>query len=185
MPGSRQWGWLRMTKPIARQDRLDTDDKMKLTQTLPALVALLIGSAICSNLVLAADGRDEYWAVIDRFFEHLAMDESQDAVNLLTRMTPYAEEIEAEMANVAFQLGALENTMGQYRAHEVLLHEVVAGRLAYLYVFVAYDRQPLKMEFQFYRPQDEWRFKNYSFSDKIDQEIVELAKIRLLDNVVP
>jgi len=61
----------------------------------------------------------------------------------------------------------------------VILKKVLGDRLIYMYYLVAYDRQPFKFEFQFYRPGDKWVVQNFSFSDKITEDIQEFAKYDL------
>ena len=84
--------------------------------------------------------------------------------------------------NVAIQLAGMKRTHGDYHGHEVLVHEIVLERYAYLMFFVSFARQPLKFEFHYYKPDETWQFQNFRFSDEIDDDIVEAAKYRLLRN---
>ncbi|MEM8815073.1 MAG: hypothetical protein AAFX56_09415 [Pseudomonadota bacterium] len=132
-----------------------------------------------------AEGPDRtYVAKVETFFESVGNGEEQEAIRELPANSPYAEEMSAELENVAFQLSNLGRTLGEYRNHELLIHDVVAERFAYMMFFVAYDRQPLKMEFQFYRPDEDWVFLNYSFSGDLENELVEVAKFKLM-NFIP
>jgi len=54
------------------------------------------------------------------------------------------------------------------------------GRYAYVYVFVAYARQPMRMEFHFYRPQEQWVLQQFSYSDDINDDIATFAKYDLI-----
>ncbi len=134
-----------------------------------------------ASLPGAADDHERpYMEDIEKFFELLAEDKATDAVEGIYASSPYADTIAADMENVAFQLESLGRVHGKYRAHEVLIHKVVAERFAYLMFFVAYDRQPFKMEIRFYRPQDEWFFLGYSFTDGLANDLAEAAQYKLL-----
>lgn len=72
---------------------------------------------------------------------------------------------------------------GNYRGSALILKKVLGERLVYMYYLVAYDRQPLKFEFVFYRPGDKWVVQSFSFSDKITEDIRDFAKYDLVDQM--
>jgi hypothetical protein len=57
-----------------------------------------------------------------------------------------------------------------------------AGRYAYLYYFVAFDRQPLKFEFHCYRASDKWVLQNFKFSDDVDEDFEAAATRELFQD---
>ena len=44
--------------------------------------------------------------------------------------------------------------------------------------FVAFERQPLRFSFQFYRAKDTWVTHSFEYRDDIDEWVKEKAKIR-------
>ena len=152
-------------------------------RTIIALIGASLLLSMASTAVQAADDRHDYWRQYDEFFELLADGDSETALTNLYKTSPYADEIAADMQNVIFQLNGIGRLVGEYRNHEVLIHRLVADRFAYLLVFVAYDRQPMKMEFQFYRPDEEWFFLNFSFADSMSGDIKDAAQFELADPV--
>ncbi|MEO1037438.1 MAG: hypothetical protein AAFX44_17910 [Pseudomonadota bacterium] len=144
----------------------------------------LLTLAMCFPLLSQAEvQRRPYWTQLDAFFESLEAGDAAKAVDRLSASSKYREVMLDELENVILQLASLERRMGKYHSHERLIERIVADRYAYIYMFVAYDRQPLKMEFHFYRSEDEWRFQNFSFSDKIDEDIVAAAQYELLNEI--
>ena len=153
---------------------------MRSTIRLINILALSLPLMLAALPANAADHERPYMKDVARFFELLAEDRATAAVESIYASSPYAETIAQDMDNVAFQLESLGRVHGKYRAHEILVHKVVAERFAYLMFFVAYDRQPFKMEVQFYRPEDEWFFLGYSFTDGLANDLAEAAQFKLL-----
>lgn len=142
---------------------------------------LFIGLLVVSHSAHSDEGRT-YLPVIDEFFKTLADGRGEEAVLELYESSPYAELIKDDIDNLAFQLSNMKRVYGGYKTHETLIHKVVAERYAYLMFFVAYDRQPFKFEMHFYRPDEVWVLQNFSFSDDIDDDIVEWAQYKLLND---
>ena len=56
----------------------------------------------------------------------------------------------------------------------------VRGRFVHVTYLALYDRQPVRMEFQFYRPKDEWIIYSFSFDVKFDDEVEAMARKNIL-----
>lgn len=122
-----------------------------------------------------------YYRIMDRFFELLREDKPGEAVDAIYGTSPYRDAIGDQVANLRAQFVASSSTVfGKYHAHEVLIDREIADRYAYLYVFVAYDRQPLKMEFHFYRPKDTWVLQKFSYSGDVDNDIATFSQYDLM-----
>jgi hypothetical protein len=64
----------------------------------------------------------------------------------------------------------LNNTVeliGEYKGFEKVSEVKRGNSLTQLVYFVKYERQPLRFEFVFYKPDQEWRIQNFIFDDKI------------------
>ncbi|MDJ0750575.1 MAG: hypothetical protein QNJ11_13905 [Woeseiaceae bacterium] len=155
---------------------------MNKSNLLCSFLVSLLASMLIYGTSVASENQRPYLKDVDKFFELMDEGKPEEALLGVYLSSPFKGELEATMRNVAFQLANLNRTHGEYQSHEVLIHKVVAERFAYLMFFVAYDRQPFKVEFQFYRPDEEWFFHKFSFSDNIDDELVEAAKIKLLND---
>ena len=144
--------------------------------SLSILIVVLLAPASLS----AQETDAPYMEQIDQFFAKLAENKGDEAILAVHESSPYAALMADAINNVAIQLAAMQRTYGEYRDHEILIHEVVLERYAYLMFFVSYDRQPFKFEFHFYKPTDDWQFQNFRFSDEVDDDIVEAARLKLL-----
>jgi len=145
-----------------------------------AILSVVIASLLIPDTLAAQESGQPYMREIDLFFTKLAENKGDEAIIAVYEGSPYASVMADAINNVAIQLAAMQRTYGEYHDHEILIHEVVLDRYAYLMFFVAYDRQPFKFEFHFYKPRDEWQFQNFRFSDEIDYDIVEAARLKLL-----
>lgn len=146
-------------------------------------ITFIVIAAILTPQDLSAQANDRpYMNDIDSFFALLAENKGDEAILALYKDSPYASAMSDAINNVAIQLAGMNRTYGNYNNHEVLVHEIVLERYAYLMFFVSFDRQPFKFEFHYYKPDETWQFQNFRFSDEIDDDIVEAAKYRLLRN---
>ena len=146
-------------------------------------IAFIVIAVILTPQDLSAQASDRpYMNDIDSFFALLAENKGDEAILALYKDSPYASAMSDAINNVAIQLAGMNRTYGNYNNHEVLVHEIVLERYAYLMFFVSFDRQPFKFEFHYYKPDETWQFQNFRFSDEIDDDIVEAAKYRLLRN---
>ncbi len=155
---------------------------MNKSNLLCSLLVSLLASVLIHGTSVASENQRTYMNDVDRFFELMDQGKPEEALLGIYLSSPFKDELEATMRTVAFQLADLNRTHGEYQSHEILIHKVVAERFAYLMFFVAFDRQPFKVEFQFYRPDEEWFFHKFSFSDNIADELVEAAQIKLLND---
>ena len=141
----------------------------------------IVGLVLVAFAAAAAQASNpSYKSMVEGFFARVADDEVDEAVEKLFESNPLFQGLRDSVAQVRTQYGALGTLGGSFNGYEVLLDEVVAERFAYVYVMALYDRQPVKVEFQFYRPHDEWLLLNFSFEADFASDITSLAKQRLL-----
>jgi hypothetical protein len=43
-----------------------------------------------------------------------------------------------------------------------------------------FERQPVRLEFVFYRPKDKWIIYSYSFDDNIDEELIDFSRKKIV-----
>lgn len=145
------------------------------------LIFVLVALAGVQPVAAQSIDRMGYYKILDRFFELLREGKPGEAIDAIYGTSPYKDSIADQIAGLRAQFVASSSaTFGQYHAREILIDREIAGRYAYLYVFVAYDRQPLKMEFHFYRPQDKWVLQKFSYSADVDEDIAAFSKYDLL-----
>ena len=147
--------------------------KKEMVLIIAALVIVGVG-------VPAAPAESDYHQKVNTFFSKLKAGKVTEAVEYIYADNPWISKDSDAVQNLKNQMASLDKLVGKYNSHEKLVEKVVADRYAYLYYFVAYDRQPLSFIFEFYRPQDDWMTFSFSFDTDIDDEIAEQAKEELL-----
>jgi len=145
---------------------------MPRTRGLAPLVFALAASALAGP---AAAQQSDYHAISDRFFALVAEKKPTEAVDYVFGTNPWLEKVPDQMANVRSQFAGLEPLVGAYVDREALVDSQVSSRYAYMYVLAYYERQPIKIEFHFYRPKDEWVLLNFYFHSDLTDELVGFA----------
>lgn len=146
----------------------------------------IIALALCVGIGAASFGADSidrmgYYKIMDRFFDLVREGKPGEAIDAIYGTSPYRDKIADQVASLRAQfVSSSATSFGAYHSHETLIDREIAGRYAYLYVFVAYDRQPLKMEFHFYRANDTWVLQKFSYSADVDDDIATFSKYALI-----
>ena len=133
------------------------------------LIATLTLFALC------ATAHADYQKEIDAFFTLCRDGRSVEALDALYATNPWISESSDAVANVKSQLAGLEQIVGDFHGQEKLGERNVKDRFVHVTYLALYDRQPVRMEFQFWRPKDEWMVFSFSFDVNFDDEI-ELAE---------
>ena len=149
--------------------------------TKRCILVVVLFACVGMQVEAASNDRTGYYKIMDRFFELLGEQKPGEAIDSIYASSPYLDKITDQVAHLKVQFVASnESTFGKYHTRDILIDKEIAGRYAYVYVFVAYDRQPLKMEFHFYRPQEKWVLQKFSYSADVDDDIATFAKYDLM-----
>ncbi|NOT76435.1 MAG: hypothetical protein HOP08_16020 [Cyclobacteriaceae bacterium] len=85
-----------------------------------------------------------------------------------------------QIENVKFKINStVVKAMGDYFGYEQITKKTVGDKLTYYTFLLKYDRQPIRFNFLFYSPSGngQWRLQNFSFDDKIPDELEEASKL--------
>jgi hypothetical protein len=151
---------------------------MKTLRPLHFFLVVVLTLAVWS--VTAGAGQNNYHQKIDRFFQIIKAGKSVDAVKFIYSDNQWMSKSSDAVQQVIDRMASLDKLVGQFRNYELLQEKVVGNRYAYVSYLAAYDRQPLRFVFEYYRPEDEWRIFSFSFDDKLDDDIDAAAKMSLL-----
>jgi hypothetical protein len=120
--------------------------------------------------------------IIDAFFENYEKKGASDAVTKLYATNPWTSRIQDAIDNVKTQLERFnKDLVGEYHGYEQLTIKKLGDSYALYSYFLKFDRQFLRLIFQFYKPKDTWRLASFKFDDSFDEEIEEAAKLYYLD----
>jgi hypothetical protein len=127
---------------------------------------------------------DDYHDIIVTFFSQISIGEVDKAIELLYISNPWILYKTDDIKQIKSKLTNLTDLVGEYQGNELLTEYVVAKRYAYLYYFVAYDRQPIKFVFEFYKPKDKWMIYSFSFNAEMTDEIEQGIKATMFRDVM-
>ena len=138
--------------------------------------AFALAAILMSGSALAADGGAGYEPLIQKFFKKFEAGKVNEAIDELYTTNKWAEQQRDMVQNIKTQFAGVGGLGGQYRGRELVGTTTVGGRLVHVTYLALYDRQPLRFEFQFYRPQDAWIIYSFSFDTKLSDELEASAR---------
>lgn len=77
--------------------------------------------------------------------------------------------------NLKNQFGNLLPLVGNYYGYAPIVEKNIGENLKLTSFMVRYDRQPIRLTFVFYRPNDIWQVQNLKYDDNLAGEIEESA----------
>jgi hypothetical protein len=131
-------------------------------------IVLLAFSDIC----LAAEPEAE----AEAFISKLKIGKSVEAVDALYASNPWISKSSDAIVNIKNQLGSLNKLVGSLKSHEKLQDLSVGTRFRYMSYLAAYERQPIRFIFEFYKPDATWLIFSFSLDDKLDDDLEKSAK---------
>lgn len=114
-------------------------------------------------------------SIATQFFKGVQEEKYKEAMDQMWATNLYSPGMKDTLTQITTQLVSTTSTVGKYRGNNLVVKKEWAGRYAYLYYFVAFDRQPLKFEFHCYKASDKWVLQNFMFSDKVTADFAEAA----------
>jgi hypothetical protein len=116
----------------------------------------------------------------DKFFTLLQQGKGPDAVDYLLGTNPAMKKVPDQIENLKAQFASLGPLMGSYISHTELAETKVAGMYVYQHYFVAYERQPISIRIQYYKPGTTWLCYGVQF----DAGLPDLIKTQI-DSRIP
>jgi hypothetical protein len=135
--------------------------------------------AVVSAGAAPASSTGSYDDLVTKFFDLVNDGKPEAAVESLYKTNPYSDKIADTIQNMKSSLASTTAMVGGYRGSSLIIRKELGDRLAYLYYVAAYDREPLKFEFFFYKPGDRWVIQSFAYNDKILDDIREFARYDL------
>lgn len=139
------------------------------------LLAAFCLIAWVSTQALAA----EVEPIVEKFVAMVKAGQVEEAVDYLYGSNPWMSRKSDAVQNVRSRLASIGQMVGSLKNHEKLQEIRAGSRFVYLSYLAAYDRQPIRFEFEFYKPADTWIIYSFSFDDKLDEDLEKLARQQL------
>lgn len=142
------------------------------------LVVFLISAFIIQGLA----AQDSPEKLIEEFFENYEKKGSDAAIDEIYKSNPWTSRIQDGIDNIKVQFSRFDTELvGEYYGYELLTTKNLGDSYSLHAYFIKFDRQFLRLTFQFYKPGDEWRLYSFKFDDNYDDEIEEAAKLYYLN----
>lgn len=136
---------------------------------------LSISILLFSGIALA----DDYESEINTFFSLYESGKIIEAVDSIYSTNPWMSSAADSIQNIKTQFQSIDKLVGNYNG-KILVDEVnVKDRFVHVTYLALYDRQPVRMEFQFYKPKNKWIIYSFSFDIEFDDEIEAGARKRI------
>jgi hypothetical protein len=120
-----------------------------------------------------------YQKEIDKFFSLYESGQVLEAVDSIYSSNKWILQKKDEVQNVKSQLQNLTSLVGEFHSKVKLGEEHIAERLYHISYLALYERQPVRLEFVFYKPKENWVIYSFSFDDEIDEELEKFARDKI------
>ncbi len=112
--------------------------------------------------------------ITDEFFKLYAI-EPMKAFDYAFSTNPWLSRNHDAIDNLKNQYSNLLPLVGNYNGYEVITEKNIGENLKLTSFMVRYDRQPIRLSFVLYRPDDTWQVQNLKYDDRLSNELEESA----------
>ena len=120
-----------------------------------------------------------YQKDVDAFFKSLEANKPTQAINDLFKSNPWIKNNPESIKQLELKFESVVSMIGKYCGYDYLCETTIKDRIAHITYFAYYERQPIKLTFTFYKPEDVWQLQSFSFYDDFMKEIKEMSKHKL------
>jgi hypothetical protein len=121
----------------------------------------------------------DYHVEIINFTRALNEVSGSKALQNLMRTSTRAIEDTSKLIVTASKFQEMADGMGKFNGFEVYIDKLITPRVAYVYGFAIYEKQPVSFEFTFYKPAEFWIFNGFSWNASVDSDIRNFAKLNV------
>ena len=80
------------------------------------------------------------------------------------------------------QFENIEKLVGEYNGKVLIDETNIKNRFVHITYLALYDRQPVRMEFQFYKPKNDWVIYSFSFDIDFDNEVKDGVRRKIANS---
>jgi hypothetical protein len=141
--------------------------KMKLIKTTATLILLL--SFGFDSLTF---GQLTSQSLVDKFFNDYQNKGAKIAVEELYKTNIWTTRIKDKVDDIKNKLESYnEELVGKYYGY-VFIDKIESSDCFAIYSYLLkFDRQPLRLTFKLYKPNDKWILYSFSFDDSFDEDL--------------
>lgn len=110
--------------------------------------------------------------VIDKFFKEYQSLGVNASTDNLYATNKWMEMSADAVVGLKTQLQALTaNFVGKFYGYELVKEKKIGENYLFLTYVGRYDRQPIRFDFEFYKPNNTWQIHSFSFDDKFGEDL--------------
>ncbi|MGB5983397.1 MAG: hypothetical protein WBG46_14745 [Nonlabens sp.] len=128
--------------------------------------------------LISAQNNPEFY--INRFFQELKDDGFESAVDHIYGTNPWALDKKEALDQLKSQFAGFQVALGEYYGEELIVKKALGKSLVHFSYIAKYDLQPMRFQFQFYKPKDKWKLLSFSYDETFDDELEESAQVKFL-----
>jgi hypothetical protein len=121
-----------------------------------------------------------YNGEIDKFFELYEAGKINQAVDSIYSTGRWIDPKGDEVLHLKSQLNSFVDLVGKYQGKTRLGESDLGSHMTYVSYLALYERQPVRLEFMFYKSKDKWMIYSFSFDDSIDEEFKNFARKKIV-----
>lgn len=144
---------------------------------------LLLSLIVCVSLFFVKSSAESGTSAktpdeqVEQFFSTYKDDTDRAVVQLFKSN----RKVDVETNELTSKLKDVVSKTGRYNGYELIIKRK-AGNSMVLHSYMAkHDIQPLRINFIFYKPKDEWMIYKFSFDTEIAKELTRSAELLLIE----
>lgn len=137
------------------------------------ILVSIIGLTVVPSVVRA---QNTPAGIVEKFFSYYKVDSVEKGLDYLFSTNPYFAASDQAVASVKTALENSQLVLGSCINYELLEKDSAGPDVVLLKFIVKHAREPLIFRFLFYRPLDMWQLQNFTFDEKIDEELENTSK---------
>ena len=118
--------------------------------------------------------------IIEKFWKNYESGDAIKTIDELYANSPWADRIKDELESIKIQFKDLPNLLGEFYGYELLITKQLGESYSIYMFLVKYERQPMRFQFEFYKPKDKWIMQGFSYDYDLDEDLEAAAKQELL-----
>lgn len=110
--------------------------------------------------------------VADKFFKEYQTIGVNKSIDNLYATNKWMEFSTEAVTGLKTQLDGLTlDFVGKFYGYELIKEQKIGENYLFLTYLGRYDRQPIRFDFEFYKPNNVWQIHSFSFDDKFGEDL--------------
>lgn len=122
--------------------------------------------------------QDSYQILIDKFFDDYKNIGAEKAIDNIYKTNKWSYKVEDALSNLKKEFASYNKELvGNYYGCDSIVEKRLTDCFVLKSYLLRYERQPLRLTFEFYKPNDKWYIYSVNIDTNYDDELEEAAKV--------